>query len=121
MWERMIGPDAYEVPRFCEVLTEHVRSVKEGPLDTDRIKEDQGFLAKLSAPYEPPSTSHDPEINQKKYSPSPLSTPNLHELKRDCKWMWLVDVQLTVPKQCGAIESGLVEVMKDCRRNTRIE
>ena len=75
-WERTIGPDAYEVPRFCEVLTEHVRSVKDGPLDADGIEEDQGFLAKLSAPYEPPSTSRDPEIDWKKYSPSPLSTPN---------------------------------------------
>jgi hypothetical protein len=52
-WARTIGPDAYEVPRFCEELTEHVRSVKDGPLDADGIEEDEGFFATLTAPYEP--------------------------------------------------------------------
>jgi len=78
-WKRTIGPDAYEVPRFCEVLTEHVRSVKDGPLDADRIEEDKGFLAKLTAPYEPPSTSRDPKVDRTIYSPSPPPTPKQNQ------------------------------------------
>ena len=59
-----IGLDAYEVPRFCEVLTEHVRSVENGPLDADRIREDEGFFSALTAPYDPPSPSPIHEFNQ---------------------------------------------------------
>lgn len=79
--KQTVGPDAYEVPRFCKVLTEHVRSVKDGPLDADGIDEDEGFLAKLTAPYEPPFTSRDPKTDWAKYSPSPL--PTLKQNQRD--------------------------------------
>ena len=65
-WRRTAGPDACEVPRFCEVLTEHVRSVKDGPLDADELEEDKGFFATLTAPYEPP----DQKFNWTKCSPS---------------------------------------------------
>jgi hypothetical protein len=78
-WKRTIGPDAYEIPSFCEVLTEHVRSVKDGPLDADGIEEHEGFLATLTAPYEPPPTSRDPKIDWTKYSPSPLPTPRRNQ------------------------------------------
>ena len=71
-WARTIGPDASEVPRFCGELTEHVRSVKDGPLDADGIREGEGFFAALTAPYEPPSPSHGPKIDWAKHSPSPV-------------------------------------------------
>jgi hypothetical protein len=56
-----IGPDAHGLPRFCGELTEHVRSVLDGPLDADGIDEDGGFFSALTAPYEPPSPSRGPK------------------------------------------------------------
>ena len=58
-------------PRFCKELTKRVRSVEDGPLDADGIDESEGFFAKLTAPYEPPSPSRDPKIDWTKHSPSP--------------------------------------------------
>jgi hypothetical protein len=58
-WARTIGPSAYEAPRFCGVLTEHVRSVEDGPLDADGIEQQEGFFATLTVPYEPPSEAGD--------------------------------------------------------------
>lgn len=63
-WRRTIGPDAYHAPRFCEALTEHVRSIKDGPLDADEIREDKGFFATLTAPYEPPSPLPDLQVRR---------------------------------------------------------
>jgi len=78
-WARTIGPDAYRVPRFCGELTEHVRSVKGGPLDADGIEEGEGFFATLTAPYEPPSPPRGPKLDWAKNSPSsptPIPKPN---------------------------------------------
>jgi len=85
-WARTTGPDAYQVPRFCEDLTEHVRSVEDGPLDADGIEENEGFFATLTAPYEPPSPSHGPKIDWTKYSPSPASVakPDQHNSPAGC-------------------------------------
>lgn len=63
-WTQTVGLDAFEVPRFCKELTEHVRSIRDGPLDADGIKEDEGFFATLTAPYEPPSPSRNHDLNQ---------------------------------------------------------
>lgn len=76
-WKRTVGPNLYEVPRFCEVLTEHVRSIKDGPLDADGIEEDEGFFATLTAPYEPPSTSLGPKTDWTKSPPK----PNQHDTR----------------------------------------
>ena len=79
-WARTIGPAAYEVPRFCEELTEHVRSIEDGPLDADGIEKDEGFLATLTAPYEPPSPSR--KLNWTTHcppSPVPVQKPNQHD------------------------------------------
>lgn len=80
-WARKIGPAAYE-PRFCEELTEHVRSIEDGPLDADGIEKDEGFFATLTAPYEPPSPSQSPKIDWATYSspsPVPLQKPNQND------------------------------------------
>lgn len=63
-WTQTVGLDAFEVPRFCKELTEHVRSIGDGPLDADGIREDEGFLAALTAPCEPPSPSRNHDLNQ---------------------------------------------------------
>jgi len=81
-WARTIGPDVYGVPRFCKELTEHVRSVEDGPLDADGIKEDEGFFAKLTAPYEPPSPSRDPKIDWTKCSSSPELNQHDSQVRR---------------------------------------
>lgn len=73
-WAQTIGLDAYDFPRFCKELTEHIRSVKDGPLDADGIEEDEGFFSTLTAPYEPPSPLSRRKIDWTKYSPSPLPT-----------------------------------------------
>lgn len=78
-WARTIGPGAYEVPRFCEELTEHVRSVRDGPLDADGIEEDEGFFAALTAPYESPSPSRGPKIDWARHPPSPIPASRLNE------------------------------------------
>ena len=78
-WARTIGPDAHQVPRFCNELTEHVRSVEDGPLDADGIDEGEGFFAKLTAPYEPPSHSREPKIDWTKHFPSPSPKLNQHD------------------------------------------
>jgi len=82
-WARKIRPDAYGVPRFCGELTEHIRSVKDGPLDADGIEEDEGFFATLTAPYEPPSSSRGPKLDRAKHppSPTPIPKPNQHDPK----------------------------------------
>ena len=72
-WERTMGPAAYGIPRFCGELTEHVRSLEDGPLDADGIENDKGFFATLTAPYEPPSPSRHPKIDRTTYSPSPVT------------------------------------------------
>ena len=68
---RTMGSAAHGVPRFCKELTEHVRSIRDGPLDADGIEEHEGFFATLTAPYEPPSPSRSPKIDWATYSPSP--------------------------------------------------
>jgi hypothetical protein len=78
-WARTMGPAAYEVPRFHEELTEHVRSVEDGPLDADGIEEDEGFFAKLTAPYEPPSPSHGPKTDWGRHPPSPVRVPKSNQ------------------------------------------
>ena len=78
-WAQTIGLDAFDAPRFCKELTEHIRSVKVGPLDADGIKEDQGFFSTLTAPYEPPSPSHGKKVVWEK---SPSSPPPIHVLNR---------------------------------------
>jgi len=75
-WARTMGPAAYEVPRFCEELTEHIRSIEDGPLDADGIERDEGFLATLTAPYEPPSPLRSPKIDWSTHSPPSPSAPN---------------------------------------------
>ena len=78
-WARTMGPAAYEVPRFCEELTEHIRSIEDGPLDADGIEKDEGFFATLTAPYEPPSPSRSPKIDWPKQPPPPVPNPSQHE------------------------------------------
>ncbi|KAF9787130.1 hypothetical protein BJ322DRAFT_701608 [Thelephora terrestris] len=68
-WAQSIGLDVYRLPRFCGELTEHVRSVNDGPLDADGIREDEGFFSALTAPYEPPSPSRSPKIDWPRYCP----------------------------------------------------
>ena len=71
-WAQRFGLDPYHVPRFCKVLTEHIRSTRDGPLDADGIEEDQGFISTLTAPYEPPSPSRGSKIDWTKHPPPPL-------------------------------------------------
>lgn len=80
-WARTMRPDPYQAPRFCEDLTEHVRSIEDGPLDADGIEKDEGFFATSTAPYEPPSPSRSPKINWATYSPSlaPPPSPDQHD------------------------------------------
>ena len=73
-WAQTIGLGAYDVPRFCKEFTEHIRSVKDGPLDADGIEDDQGFFSTLIAPYQPPPPSCGPRIDWTKSPPSPLPT-----------------------------------------------
>jgi hypothetical protein len=74
-----VGSGADRVPGFCGELTEHVRSLEEGPLEADEIEEDEGFFATLTAPYEPPSPSPGPKIDWASYSPSPAPVPKPHQ------------------------------------------
>jgi len=80
-WARTMGSAAYEVPRFCEELTEHIRSIEDGPLDADGIEGHEGFFATLTAPYQPPPPSRGPKINWPTHtlSPLPVPNPNQHE------------------------------------------
>ena len=78
-WAQSIGLGAYNVPRFCKELTEHVRSIKDGPLYADGIEEDDGFLSTLTAPYEPPPPSYRLKIDWAKHPPSPLLIHTLNQ------------------------------------------
>lgn len=78
-WAQTIGLEVYKLPRFCGELTEHVRSVREGPLDADGIREDEGFFSTLTAPYEPPSRTTNIDW-AKRCSPSPpTQKPNRND------------------------------------------
>lgn len=68
-----IGLDAHEIPRFCKELTEHVRSIKDGPLDAGGIDEDKGFFSALTAPYNPLPPPRGPKIGWTKHSSSSLT------------------------------------------------
>jgi hypothetical protein len=78
-WAQSVGLDAYDAPRFCREVTEHIRSVNDGPLDADGIEDDEGFFSKLNAPYEPPSPSRGPKIDWTKSPPSPLPIHRLNQ------------------------------------------
>lgn len=78
-WAQTIGLDPSNVPKFCRELTEHVRSVKDGPLDADGIEEDKGFFSRLTAPYKPPSPSRGPKVDWAGYPSPPLPIHKLNQ------------------------------------------
>ena len=79
-WAQTIGLDAYDVPGFCKEFTEHIRSIRDGPLDADGIEEDEGFFSTLIAPYKPPLASRGSRID---WTKSPLSPLAVHRSKQD--------------------------------------